>query len=75
MELALVKRLVEARPFKPFRLVLSNDREIPIPHREFISISPPGITAAVWYKDGGGEWVDLRLVVSVKENDAKRRSA
>jgi hypothetical protein len=72
MELALVKRLAEARPFKPFVLVLPNGREIVIPHPEFISISPSGVTAAVWHKDGGGEWVDLRLVVSTRED---RKSA
>ena len=72
MELALVKNLTAARPFKPFKLVLPNDREIPIPQPEFISISPSGITAAVWYKDGGGEWVDLRLDVTARED---RKSA
>ena len=72
MELSLVKRFAEARPFTPFRLVLPNDREIEVPHPEFISISPPGVTAVVWAKDGGGEFVDLRLVVSAKTNGASR---
>jgi hypothetical protein len=72
MELALVKRHVEARPFTPFRLVLPSDRELEIPHPEFISISPQGVSAVVWYQDGGAEHVDLRLVVGLKTNGAQR---
>jgi hypothetical protein len=71
MELALVKSLVTGRPFKPFKLVLPSDREIDVPHPEFISISPKGVSAVVWHKDGGIDHVDLRLVVSVKTNGAK----
>ena len=71
MELARVKRLTEARPFKPFRLVLPSDREIEVPHPEFISFSPQGISAIVWHRDGGVDHVDLRLVVSVKIKGTK----
>ncbi len=75
MELALVKRLTEARPFTPFRLVLPSDRELAVPHPEFIAISPQGISAVVWYKDGGAEHVDLRLVVGVETSGAGKRRA
>jgi len=73
MEIALVKRHVEARPFTPFKLVLPSDREIEVPHPEFISISPNSPSAVVWYHDGGAEHVDLRLVVGLKTNGAERR--
>jgi hypothetical protein len=73
MELALVKQFAEARPFTPFKLVLPSDRELDVPHPEFISISPKGISAVVWLKDGGGEHVDLRLVVAARTNGAKKR--
>ena len=66
MELSIVRSLVESRPFKPFKLVLPSDRAIDVPHPEFISISPTGISAIVWHKDGGIDHVDLRLVTSVK---------
>jgi hypothetical protein len=71
MELALVKSLVNGRPFKPFKLVLPSDREVDVPHPEFISISPQGGSAVVWQRDGGIDHIDLRLVVSVKTNGAK----
>ena len=73
MELSIVKSLVEARPFKRFKLVLPSDREVDVPHPEFISISPTGISAVVWHEDGGVDHVDLRLVVSAKVNGAKKR--
>jgi hypothetical protein len=73
MELALVKSYAEARPFKPFKLILPSDREIEVPHPEFISISPQGISAIVWHKDGGADHLDLRLVVSIKTNGVRRK--
>ena len=57
-----------ARPFKPFKLVLPSDREIEVPHPEFMAISPTGVSAVVWHQDGGVDHVDLRLVVSAKKN-------
>jgi hypothetical protein len=68
MELSVVKSLVGARPFKPFKLVLPSDRALEVPHPEFMSISPTGVSAIVWHRDGGIDHVDLRLVVSAKEN-------
>jgi hypothetical protein len=68
MELSIVKSLVGARPFKPFKLVLPSDREIVVPHPEFISISPTGVSAVVWHQDGGIDHVDMRLIVSAKED-------
>ena len=66
MELAVVKSLVEAKPFTPFKLQLPSNRDVSVPHPEFISLSPTGITAVVWHRDGGIEHIDLRLVSGVK---------
>lgn len=68
MELAIVKSLVGARPFKPFKLVLPSDREIDVRHPEFMSISPTEISAVVWHHDGGIYRVDVQQVDSAKEN-------
>jgi hypothetical protein len=72
MELARLKQFAEARPFKPFKLVLPSDREVDVPHPEFISIAPTGNAAVVWHKNGVGEHIDLRWIVSVKTNGVKR---
>ena len=75
MDLVRIKQFVEARPFRPFKLVLPSDRKLDVPHPEFISISPVGHAAVVWRKDGVEEYIDLRWVISVKTktNGSKRR--
>ena len=74
MDIATLRRFIEARPFRPFKLVLPNDRKVEVPHPEFIAIAPVGHDVLVWHRDGGGEHIDLRLVVSLKTstNGAKR---
>jgi hypothetical protein len=34
--------LLAAQPFKPFMLCLSDERQLPVPHREFLTVSPHG---------------------------------
>lgn len=72
MDPAQVRKFAEERPFTPFKLILPSDRELEVPHPEFFAIAPKGSDAVVWDKDGIGEHVDLRLVVSVKRNGAKQ---
>ena len=72
MDPAQVRKFAETRPFLPFKLVLPSDRELAVPHPEFFAMAPKGSDAVVWDKDGLGEYVDLRLVVSLKRNGAKR---
>ena len=67
MELAVVKSLAAARPFRPFKLVMPSDRMIEVPHPDFISFSPTGVSVIVWHEDGGADHIDLRLVVSATE--------
>ena len=75
MDPARIRKFLEARPFKPFKLVLPSDRELDVPHPEFMSISPVSTTAIVWRKNGVEEFLDLRWVISVKAkaNATKRR--
>lgn len=46
-----LKNLVYAAPFKAFTLHASDGRSVPVPHPDFISISPTG-RAAVIHTDG-----------------------
>lgn len=74
MDAAKIKQFLEARPFIPFKLVMPSDREIKVPHPEFMAISPVGNAAIVWGKGGMDELIDLRWVISLKAktNGAKR---
>jgi hypothetical protein len=67
MEAERIRRMLEARPFRPFVLLLPSDRKLEVPHPEFMSISPGGHAAIVWRKDGVEEFFDLRWVVSARE--------
>lgn len=66
MDPARIRQFLEARPFKPFKLVLPSDRELEVPHPEFMAISPVSTSAIVWRKNGLEEFLDLRWVISVK---------
>ena len=75
MDPARIRRFLEARPFKPFKLVLPSDRELEVPHPEFMAISPVSTSAVVWRKDGIEELLDLRWVVSVKAKTSGTKRA
>ena len=51
-----LRRLVEAKPFSPFKIRVADAGEpIEIPHPDYLSVSPAGRRVAfVWYPDGTG---------------------
>ncbi len=66
MRVEEVRKLYGAEPFEPFALHLADGREIPVRHREFITISPSGRTAIVYQLDDSFNIVDLMLVTSLE---------
>jgi hypothetical protein len=53
---------------------LADGREIPVPHRDFMYITPPGRTVIVSDDDGAVNIIDLLLVTDIRiENGSKRR--
>ena len=59
---ALKDRLHE-QPFRGFGLRMPDDRLLPVPHPEFISIEPEEERIAILWRGDGGYWtVDLELV-------------
>ena len=67
MDREKIREFVEARPFRPFKLMMPSDRELDVPQPEFISLSPVQKNAAiVWHKSGFSEHIDLRWVTSVQ---------
>jgi hypothetical protein len=53
---AEIRALIDAKPFKPFKLHTADGTTIPVPHGDHISLSPSGWQAIVW-KPRGGHWV------------------
>jgi hypothetical protein len=66
MTVEQVRKLHQARPFKPFDVHLTDGRALPVNHPELLAIVPPGRTIVVGLEDGTAEIVDLLLVLSLK---------
>jgi hypothetical protein len=69
-----IKKLYFAAPFRPFEIVLTNGRHVPVEHPEFMALSPDEDTVVV-YESDGHLTIDVPLVVAVKElrNGSRRR--
>ena len=54
-------------PFRPFSLVLADGRDFPVPHPDFLSVSPKGIAISLWAEDGSiGAYLDAGLIAEVR---------
>jgi hypothetical protein len=61
-----VRRLYEARPFRPFVIHMADGQNIRVAHPEFMAIGPGARTMVVYQPDGSFEIVDLLLVTALK---------
>jgi hypothetical protein len=66
MTIEQLRKLHQARPFRPFDIYLADGRSLPVDHPELLAIPPPGRTVGVGLDDGTIEIVDLLLVTSLK---------
>ena len=62
-----VKGHVEANPFRPFTLRLTDGRTCEVPARDFVSLSPSGRTLVVYTLDGDGlRILDVALITEIE---------
>jgi hypothetical protein len=61
-----IKEKVEAIPFRPFTLRLTDGRTCEVPARDFASLAPNGRTLAVWTAEGGMRLLDVALIVEIE---------
>ena len=67
MTIEQLRRLINAEPFQPFVIHLADGREVAVPHREFIALSPQGRTCVVWEDDAEAFGIiDLLLVTQLR---------
>ena len=65
MNIAILRQLHEARPFKPFTMTLADGRKLNVPHNEFLSFFPSGRAAILFSDhDDGFTLIDLLMVTS-----------
>ncbi|HZZ59090.1 MAG TPA: hypothetical protein VFE31_14755 [Opitutaceae bacterium] len=61
-----LRQLLQKAPFRPLRLHLADGRRLDVPHPDFIFLFHREPRAMIEKPDGGVEWVNLPIVVSVE---------
>jgi hypothetical protein len=62
MTVEQLRKVHQARPFRPFTLYLADGSQVHVPHSEFLSHSPSGRTVIVHHDDADYSVIDLLLV-------------
>jgi hypothetical protein len=66
-----IKDHLEAMPFRPFTLRLTDGRSCPVPGRDFASLSPNGRILVVYTNEGNGlRILDVGLIVEIEASVA-----
>ena len=73
MTLEQIQRLHEAAPFRPLHIFLADGRNLHVGHPEYLSVLPKEDLIIVYQNSDDIEFVDLKLVVSVKFTEAEIR--
>jgi hypothetical protein len=74
MNSSSIRRLVDAAPFRPFEIHVTDGRSVPVHHREFIMISPADVDFVVYQPDGAIDVIATNLVTGLKLKAPRRKS-
>ena len=66
-------KLQRANPFSPYTIHLADGRAIPVPHPDFVAISPTGRMVTAYTADGDFHIVDIFLVTDLTVGAGRRR--
>ena len=69
-----LRKYWNAAPFTPFNIVLPDGERVPVPHPDFLTVSPSGRIAHVWKKDDDWSSIDVFLITSVETARHKSRA-
>jgi hypothetical protein len=72
MTIEQLRAAYKATPFRPFTIRMADGRTFPIPHPDFLSMSPSGRTVIIYQDDDSFSILDLLLM---KEIDVSAASA
>ena len=73
MTIEQLRRMHQARPFRPFRVHLADGRDLDVAHPAFLAHTPTGRTVMIAQPDESFEVVDLLLVTSLEPINSKPR--
>jgi hypothetical protein len=60
-----IRRRITAVPFKPFVLHIADGRSIPVHSRDFILVSPLGLSVDVYQPDETHDILDTTLITGI----------
>jgi hypothetical protein len=78
MSVQAIDAFLQARPFRPFRLVTASGETYKVPHPEFMTFSPSRRTCNVYARDGEFfSTLDVLTITDIQPNGsgAKRRKS
>ncbi len=73
MTVEQLTQVQHARPFRPYRIHLTDGRHLDVVHPDFVARSPKGRTVIVYKSDESFEIIDLLLVVSLEVLNGQER--
>ncbi len=69
MDIAGVREVLHRNPFEPFVVQLADGRSLPVPHRDFVALSPRRMVIIA--EDGSWSIIELLLIVSLDSMPTK----
>ena len=66
MTIDQIRSAMKAVPFQPFNLRTADGRVLPVPRRDFISVTPSGRFVVVFKEDDSFSFVDSMLITSIE---------
>lgn len=75
MTVEQMRRVLGAKPFRPFRLRLADGSSVRVPSPEFAWLHPGGRTLYVATHDEAAEIIDLLLVAAIELGAMRGRSS
>jgi len=70
MTVEQLREVHHALPFRPFTIHPADGKSVPVPHSEFMSISPTGRTIVVQGENDKLNIIDIRLVTQIEVHEA-----
>jgi hypothetical protein len=65
MAVSTIREAINASPFRPFTVHVADQRKYTIKHPEFVAIGPQNRSLVIWHDDGGGSFIDMRMVTGI----------
>ena len=64
-----------AVPFRPFTVHMADGREFPVPHPDFLSMSPTGRTVIIYQENEEFSILDLLLMTEIETSSTNSSQA